>query len=133
MLNSFASTISGVYASTYPSLLLYNLRMLLSAIAWISAIVYYLDYQNLDLNEQLQRVQNASDRFVVGAPSYSHISPIFFDLQWLPIVYRIKLKMLLTTFKALHGLSSAFIQDLVVQKQQRLYNQIYIFHNLITL
>ena len=44
-----------------------------------------------------------------------HITPILFDLHWLPVSERIKLKILLLTFKALHQQSLTYIQDLIIR------------------
>ena len=51
----------------------------------------------------IQRVLNASARLVCNAPRFGHITPIMRDLHWLPIRARMNFKLLLLTFKALHG------------------------------
>ena len=37
-------------------------------------------------------------------PKFCYISPILSSLHWLPVKYRIDFKIILTTFKAIHGL-----------------------------
>ena len=44
---------------------------------------------------------------------FDHVTPILFELHWLPIVYRIKFKIILLTFKALHGQSPMYVNDLI--------------------
>ena len=44
-----------------------------------------------------------------------HITPILLDLHWLPVSERIKFKILLLTFKALHQESPTYIQDLITR------------------
>ena len=44
-----------------------------------------------------------------------HITPILFDLHWLSVSERIKFKILLLTFKALHQQSLTYIQDLIIR------------------
>ena len=62
---------------------------------------------------KLQRVQNAAARLVVQESRFCHITPLLKSLHWLPVKYRIVFKILLITFKAIHGLPPAYISDLV--------------------
>jgi hypothetical protein len=71
---------------------------------------------------KLQRVQNASARLIMDVSKYSHISPVLYQLHWLPVEARIHFKILLITFKALHGLTPTYIKDLVVMRSQSKYN-----------
>jgi hypothetical protein len=68
------------------------------------------------LLNKLQRLQNAAARLIVKLPKHSHISSTLMDLHWLPVKQRIRFKILLTVFKALHGLSPVYIKDLLVRK-----------------
>ena len=70
---------------------------------------------------KIQRVLNASARLVCNAPRFCHITPIMRDLHWLPIRARIDFKVLLLTFKALHGLAPQYLQSLLSAKTSR-YN-----------
>ena len=65
------------------------------------------------VTDRLQLVQNSSARLVTLTRKHDHITPILKDLHWLPVEYRIKFKILLLTFKALHGLSPTYLQDLI--------------------
>lgn len=65
---------------------------------------------------KLQRVLNVSARLIYKSPRFCHITPILCDLHWLPIRYRINFKIILLTFKAIHGLAPKYISDLVVIK-----------------
>ena len=67
------------------------------------------------LTDRLHAVQNASARLIMLAKKRDHITPILKNLHWLPVSARIKFKILLLTFKALHGLAPIYIQDLVVK------------------
>ena len=44
---------------------------------------------------------------------YDHITPILKELHWLPVSERIKFKIMLLTFKALHQQSPVYIKDLL--------------------
>ena len=61
----------------------------------------------------LQRVQNSAARIVKHVRKREHITPILIDLHWLPVAQRIKFKILLLTFKAMHGMSPEYICDLI--------------------
>lgn len=71
---------------------------------------------------KLQRVQNAAARLVVGLPRFCHITPVLCDLHWLPIRYRIHFKILLLTFKCLHGLAPKYLSDLLTVSKPSRYN-----------
>ena len=62
---------------------------------------------------KIQRVPHASARLVCNAPKFCHITPIMRDLHWLPIRERINSKVLLLTFKALHGLAPQYLRSLI--------------------
>ena len=70
---------------------------------------------------KLQRVLNASARLVCNAPRFCHISPLLRGLHWLPVKARIQFKILLITFKAIHGLAPKYLCDLITFKSS-LYN-----------
>ncbi|KAF7654611.1 hypothetical protein LDENG_00067310 [Lucifuga dentata] len=51
----------------------------------------------------LQTVQNAAAGLLTKANRRSHITPILCGLHWLPINFRVHFKILVLTFRALHG------------------------------
>jgi hypothetical protein len=61
---------------------------------------------------KLQCIQNAAARLVSRNNKYGHITPIR-NLHWLNIKNRITFKILLITFKALHGLAPIYINDII--------------------
>ena len=66
------------------------------------------------MTKQLQRVQNAGARIVSLSPKFCHIEPVLMSLHWPPIDLRIEFKILIITYKTLHGLAPAYIEDLPV-------------------
>ena len=56
---------------------------------------------------------NASARLVYRAPKYCHITPLLIELHWLPVRLRVDFKILLVTFKILHGVAPSYLKDLV--------------------
>uniref|UniRef100_A0A3P9D180 Uncharacterized protein n=1 Tax=Maylandia zebra TaxID=106582 RepID=A0A3P9D180_9CICH len=61
----------------------------------------------------LQRVQNAAARLLTGTRKFEHISPVLASRHWLPISFRIHFKILLFTFKTLHGLAPSYLSELL--------------------
>ena len=56
------------------------------------------------------------------AQRYCRIIPLTSELHWLPIRQRIHFKMLLFTFKAIHGIAPLYIQGLVQVRSQGAYS-----------
>ena len=67
----------------------------------------WLDYCNSLLYELPQ--QNAAARLMFEQPKFCHITPVLSQLHWLPIKYCIEFKILLMTFKAIHGMVPDYI------------------------
>ena len=59
--------------------------------------------------KKLQSVQNAAARLITLSRMSDYITPILLDLDWPPVSERIKFKILLLTFKALHHQSPTYI------------------------
>ena len=64
---------------------------------------------------RLQRIQNTAARIVTRSRREDHITPVLMNLHWLPVEQRIEYKILLLTFKALHGLAPGYLQQLIKQ------------------
>jgi len=85
-----------------------------------SLVISRLDYCNSLLAglpasaiKPLQRIQNAAARLVFNLPKFSHVTPLFRDLHWLPVVARIKFKTMVLAYKAVDGTAPAYLQALV--------------------
>jgi len=61
----------------------------------------------------LQLVQNSAARIPTRTNRRTHISPILKELHWVPASYRIKFKILVLVFRALHGQAPFYISDLI--------------------
>ena len=92
-----------------------NLKLLVNALVisrldYCNSILYGLPKRELD---KLQRVQNTAARLITGTKQYDHIKPAFQKLYCLPVESRIIFKVILITFKILHGLSPAYLSSLL--------------------
>ncbi len=62
---------------------------------------------------KLQRVQNSAIRLVTCAKKDCNITSLRRELHWLPIKDRIIFKLLLLTYKSLHGMAPSYIAELI--------------------
>ena len=67
--------------------------------------------------KRFQYVQNYAARLIHQSRKYDHVTPLLINLHWLTVEQRIKFKILVITFKALHGQAPQYIYDLL-----KLYN-----------
>uniref|UniRef100_A0A8C1P909 Reverse transcriptase domain-containing protein n=1 Tax=Cyprinus carpio TaxID=7962 RepID=A0A8C1P909_CYPCA len=85
--------------------------------AFISSRLDYCNVLYTCLNkssiDQLQVVQNAAARLLTRTSRRSHITPVLKALHWLPVGYRVHFKILVITFRALHGQAPSYVQDLL--------------------
>ena len=58
----------------------------------------------------------------MGIGKYSHITPALYDLCWLAVCLCIHFKVLLLTFKVIHGLASSYLSDIVNIRQKSSYH-----------
>ena len=84
-----------------------------SRLDYCNSLLYGLPQAQID---KIQRVQNAAARLIFKQPKFSHITPVLYQLHRLPIKYRIELKILLFTFKAIHGMVPDYICKLISRK-----------------
>ena len=72
--------------------------------------------------KKIQQVQNNAARLIFKETKFCHITPLLKELHWLPINYRIQFKVLLITFKVLHGMTPSYLSNLISIKSSPKYN-----------
>ena len=75
-----------------------------------NAILYGLPEMQI---KRLQRMLHIAARILTLTPSSHDIQPVLVNLHWLPVTQRIDYKILLLTFKALHGLAPSYLSELL--------------------
>ena len=82
-------------------------------------IVCKLDYCNSlyygisdFLIHQLQLIQNAAAKAIVGLYKHDHLGDTLKELHWLPISYRIKFKVILLVYKCLNGMGPDYLSSM---------------------
>ena len=64
--------------------------------------------------EKLQRLQNTAARLTVTTKKSAHVTQVLKSLYWLPVKERIIFKILLVTYKILHGFAPAYLNELLL-------------------
>ena len=90
-----------------------------SRVDYCNSLLYGLPASHLN---KVQRVLNAAARLVCRAPRYCRITPLLYELHWLPVRQRISFKILLFVFKAIHGFAPTYLKELVSIKRSGNYN-----------
>ena len=90
-----------------------------SRLDYCNSLLYGLSQVQID---KIQRVQNAAARLIFEQPKFCHITPVLSQLHWLPIKYRIEFKILLMTFKAIHGMVPDYICKLISRRKSTGYS-----------
>jgi hypothetical protein len=71
---------------------------------------------------KLQRVQNAAAHLIFQESKYCRITSLLKNLHWLPVKYRIDFKVLLLTFKAIHGMAPQYSSNLISLRKSNRYS-----------
>ena len=60
------------------------------------------------VTKPLQRIHNAAAHLIYNLTKISHLTPLFCDLHWLPVVAHIRFKVMVLAFKAVNGTAPVF-------------------------
>ena len=81
-----------------------------SCLDYCNGVLFGVPNKTLD---RLQYVQNSASRVLTRTSPCQHITPTLIHLHWLPVKFRKKSKILLLTYKSLHGLAPQYLSDLL--------------------
>lgn len=87
-----------------------------SRVDYCNSILYSLPASHLN---KVRRVLNATARLLCRAPRCCRITPLLYELHWLPVRQLINFKILQFVFKAIHGFAPTYLRELVSIKRFR--------------
>ena len=71
----------------------------------------------LDQLKKLQRVVNASGRFLLAGQESPKLSSFMMDAGWLPIKFKVQLQIVRFVFLSLNSRTSKYLQDLLTVRE----------------
>ena len=83
---------------------------------YCNAILYGLPEVTL---KHLIRVQRMSARLIAERGKHDHITEVLQQLHWLPIRQRIHYKVLVLTFKSIHGLAPSYLEEIITKRPMK--------------
>ena len=84
--------------------LFYNINL-----DYCNSLLYGAKGYNISQLQLCKQCQNNAAQMLSLLRKFDHITPVLKDLHWLPIAQRIEYKVLLLTYKTLHGKALAYI------------------------
>ena len=77
------------------------------------------------LLKKLQRVQNTAVHLVMGTKHHGHFTPVLASLHWFRVKQCTSFKILLLTYKCIHGAAPAYLTELIqlYEPRQSLHSQ----------
>ena len=85
-----------------------------SRIDYCNSLLHGLPASHLN---KVQHVLNAAARLVCCMPCSCRITPLLYELHWLPVRQRVSFKILPFVFKAIHGIVPTYLRELVSIKR----------------
>ena len=86
----------------------------------VSLVLSKLDYCNALLTglpdfyiDKLQRIQNCAAKVIFKKKKFDHVTPLLYDLHWLPVRERINFKVATFCFKVFENSAPSYISSLL--------------------
>ena len=91
-------------------------KLLFFVILIIAILASYMYMPDSQISK-LQLIQNSAARLITGCSKFSHITPVLYQLHWLPVQVCINFKIVLhvLTFQCLHDMAPTYLKEILVQ------------------
>ena len=87
-----------------------------SRLDYCNGLLYGLPKESTN---KLQSVLNTAARLVTLTRKYDSITPVLKELHWLPVIFRIRYKVLLQVFESLNRMAPEYLSDKLTLKSNR--------------
>ena len=84
--------------------------LVISRLDYCNSVLAHLPASTL---APLQRVINAAARMAMDLGPHDHVTPVLYELHWLPIAERIKFKLCLLVHHVINGRALSYLTELV--------------------
>ena len=91
--------------------------LIFSKIDYANALLYGLPAETIRC---LKVVMHSCARMLTGTRRSARITPVLAELHWLPVEFRIKFKVLLLTYRAIHQTGPSYLSDLITVRSSAL-------------
>ena len=84
--------------------------LITSRLDYCNSLLYGIPKHKTD---RLQRVHNIAARIVARCPKFTNITPVLYELHWLPTYKRIVFKLLLLVYRSVNQLAPTYLCELL--------------------
>ena len=84
--------------------------LITSRLDYCNSLLYGIPKHKTD---RLQCVHNIAARIVARCPKFTNITPVLYELHWLPIYKRIVFKLLLLVYRSVNQLAPTYLCELL--------------------
>ena len=100
----------GAVRSHLPDSAAVQLVLITSRLDYCNSLLYCIPKYKMD---RFQRVHNIAATIVARCPKCTNITPVLYELHWLPIYKRIVFKLRLLVYRSVNQLAPTYLRELI--------------------